>query len=281
MKNIIKLCRFKHSIKNSLIFLPLFFSGRLLETKLLVSTIISAIAFTFVCSFVYIFNDLQDIEKDRNHPTKCTRPLASGAISLQQGKTIAWIMITLGYAIIIASRLGIYAIILVSLYIVLNILYSSWLKNVRLVDIIILTSGFILRVLFGSAVTNIPISNWMYLTIFFASLFMALGKRRNELRDSDGRESRTVLKKYNYAFLDKWMYVSLSLALMCYSLWAISEYTGVIIISIPIVVFICMLYSLIVEGGSQGDPVEVILSNPSLIILGIIWGVLISCCLYL
>lgn len=166
-------------------------------------------------------------------------------------------------------------------YVILNILYSMRLKHIALVDIAILTSGFIIRIIYGSVVTEIAISDWMYLTIFSASLYMALGKRRNELRNMEGDKTRSVLKKYNYVFLDKCMYVTLTMALVFYSLWVILEYSGTLmILTIPILIFICLLYSLIVEGNSQGDPVEVILSSPVIVLLSVVWGALTGVCLY-
>lgn len=277
----IHLLRLKHSVKNALIFLPLFFGREMLSVALFFRVFLAAMAFTCACSFVYILNDLRDIEKDRKHPVKCKRPLASGAVSIKTGKQIGVIMLAGAYIILFSAKMPLYAYVWLTVYIVLNILYSFKLKNVALVDIAILTSGFVIRILYGSAVTGIVISDWMYLTIFSASLYMALGKRRNELRNSEGGQTRAVLKKYNYAFLDKCMYVALTMALVFYSLWVISEYTGTLmILSIPIVVFICLLYSLIIEGDSQGDPVEVILNSPAIVLLTAIWGILVSFCLY-
>lgn len=277
----IHLLRLKHSVKNALIFLPLFFGGGMLSAALFFRVFLATMAFTCACSFVYILNDLRDIEKDRKHPVKCKRPLASGAVSIKTGKQIGVIMLASAYIILFSAKMPLYAYVWLTVYIILNILYSFKLKNVALVDIAILTSGFVIRILYGSAVTGIMISDWMYLTIFSASLYMALGKRRNELRNSEGGQTRAVLKKYNYAFLDKCMYVALTMALVFYSLWVISEYTGTLmILSIPIVAFICLLYSLIIEGDSQGDPVEVILNSPAIVLLTAIWGILVSFCLY-
>lgn len=277
----LKLLRLKHSIKNILIFLPLFFCGKMLSTALFSRAILAAMAFTCACSFVYILNDLRDIEKDRKHPVKCKRPLASGAIPVKTGKQIGVIMLAGAYVILFAAKMPLDTYMWLTVYTILNVLYSIKLKNVALVDIAILTSGFVIRIIYGSVVTGIAISDWMYLTIFSASLYMALGKRRNELRTTEGGQTRAVLKKYNYAFLDKCMYVALTMALVFYSLWVISEYSGTLmILSVPIVIFICLLYSLIVEGDSQGDPVEVILSNPALVLLAVVWGILAGYCLY-
>lgn len=281
MRAFIKLLRLKHSVKNVLILLPLFFGGQILAVDLLIRTLFAVVSFTCACSFVYIVNDLWDIEKDRLHPVKCKRPLASGEVPVMIGIIIAVAMIFFSYIFLFIGRFCVKAWICLSIYVGMNILYSVRLKTIALVDIAILTSGFVIRIIFGSAVTGIPISDWMYLTIFAASLFMALGKRRNELKKLEGLQTRAVLKKYNYAFLDKCMYVSMALALMFYSLWTISEYPNTLMIAtIPIVVFICLLYSLIIEGESHGDPVEVILSSPMLIALSVCWMMLVGYCLY-
>ena len=140
-------------------------------------------------------------------------------------------------------------------------------------DVAILTSGFLLRVLYGAVVTEISVSNWLYLTVITLALYFSLGKRRNELQRIGGKETRTVLKFYNPEFLNKNMYMCLGLANAFYALWCMDDRTtqhyggNSLILTIPIVLFITMRYSMDIEGNSDGDPVEVLIHDRGLLIL--------------
>ena len=169
------------------------------------------------------------------------------------------------------------------LYVLLNLGYSLGLKNVVLVDIVILVSGFIIRVLFGSCVTGIPVSHLLYLTVMAMSFYLGLGKRRNEI-DKQGSKSRKVLQYYNREFLDKNMYLCLCLVIVFYSLWCIdptisSQYPN-IIWTMPFILIICMKYSLTIESGSFGDPIDVVLSDKLLIGLILGYGLVMSYFIY-
>ena len=267
MKNYLKLMRVHHYLKNVLIFLPLVFSQNLFDLTLLKKTILGFFAFSILSSIVYIVNDIQDVEKDRKHPTKCKRPIASGAVSVKEAYILAVVIavigITLNYFACGVNLLG-WGFVL--LYVGLNFAYSMGLKNLPIIDITILVSGFLIRVLYGSAVTAIEVSNWLYLTVISMSFYLGLGKRRNEL-DAQGSKSRKVLKFYNHDFLDKNMYMCLGLTIVFYSLWCVDSTTierysnSNIVWTVPLVMLICMKYSLNVEGNSDGDPVSVLLKD--------------------
>ena len=156
------------------------------------------------------------------------------------------------------------------IYFIVNIGYTLGLKNAPIVDVFLLVSGFFIRVIYGAWVTEIPISNWMYLTIMMLSFYLALGKRRGELKYVSDTSTRPVLEYYNYAFLDKFMYLSLALSVVFYSLWCVADSTVLLIgpntiWTIPLVIAICMKYSLNVEGKSDRDPVNVLLSDKILL----------------
>lgn len=166
----------------------------------------------------------------------------------------------------------------------LNILYSFWLKHIPILDVVILASGFLIRVLYGSNITNIQISNWLYLTILVFSFYMGLGKRRNEYKKM-GTNGRKVLEFYNESFLNNNMYMCMALGIVFYSLWCIDvnkASTGIfnIIWTVPIVLIICMKYSLNIENESHGDPVDVILGDKILLLLGVIYTILMFLWIY-
>lgn len=147
MKKYINLIRVKHYIKNLLIFLPIIFSQRITDTTALIRTLIAFILFCISTSIIYVINDIRDIDKDRNHPKKKTRPLASGEISIKQAiKVIIVLSIILICGMIVFFRNNVYVIVVILLYIIMNMLYSLKLKNIPILDIAILVTGFLLRV---------------------------------------------------------------------------------------------------------------------------------------
>ena len=167
----------------------------------------------------------------------------------------------------------------------MNIAYSFGLKNIPIIDILILSIGFLLRVFYGAIILSLNVSNWLYLTILSISFYLGLGKRRNEIDKS--KNSRKVLEQYNRNFLDKNMYMCLALTIMFYSLWCVdpinsSKFSGVnyLLFTVPIVMIICMKYSLNIEGDSFGDPVDVVFSDKVILTLIALYGVCLLFLLY-
>lgn len=278
----IKLIRIKHYIKNFLIFLPLIFSRNINATNILLS-ILGFISFSFASSIIYIINDIRDKEKDKNHPTKKNRPIAAGTISITNALIVATLLLIITIAILIyLSTFNKFISIYIITYILINIMYSFGLKNIPLLDVFILALGFLIRVLYGGALINVEVSNWLFLTVLSISFYLGLGKRRNELmaQEKTGNNTRSVLKYYNKEFLDKNMYMCLSMTIIFYSLWCQDLSSDYIMWTIPIVLLICMKYSLNIESNSSGDPVEVLLKDKILILLVGIYAIAILLTLY-
>ena len=269
--------RVKHYIKNLLVFVPLFFGGAMFYRGKMTDALMGFITFSLLSSSIYVFNDYIDIDKDRKHPTKKNRPLASGMIKPQMAiiMMIILLLCVLGMSVLIGNLQG---FLLLMLYFLLNIAYSLELKKKPIIDIVILSSGFIIRVFYGGAITGISISKWLYLVIITGSLYMSLGKRRNELRNQT--ETREVLQYYSESFLDKNMYVSLALANVFYSLWTLEMPNSVITWTIPVFIVILMCYSLDAERDPDGDPVEIILHDRFLICLLVAYAVCLFVLLY-
>lgn len=278
----IKLIRIKHYIKNFLIFLPLIFSRNINATNILLS-ILGFISFSFASSIIYIINDIRDKEKDKNHPTKKNRPIAAGTISITNALIVATLLLIITIAILIyLSTFNKFISIYIITYILINIMYSFGLKNIALLDVFILALGFLIRVLYGGALINVEVSNWLFLTVLSISFYLGLGKRRNELiaQEKTGNTTRSVLKYYNKEFLDKNMYMCLSMTIIFYSLWCQDLNSDYIMWTIPIVLLICMKYSLNIESNSSGDPVEVLLKDKILMLLVGIYAIAILLTLY-
>jgi len=282
MKEYLKLFRVKHYIKNLLVFFPLLFSRKLFSLPDLIVTFTGFWAFSFTASIIYIINDINDVENDRRHPTKCNRPIASGKISLHKAKVAIFLL----GAIVIFLNAGASETLaaggILIAYLCCNIAYSRGLKNFALLDVFLLTLGYILRIYYGAILTHTEVSSWLYMTVLSMSFFLGFGKRRNELK-KQGNESRKVLKLYNWAFLDKIMYMCLGITIVFYSLWCERMATGsnyVLLFTIPLVFLICMRYSMDIEGESDGDPIEVLTRDYVLIALAFLYAVLIVFALY-
>lgn len=289
MKQYLKLIRVKHWLKNGLVFLPLFFSMNSCNIQYLSLCFLAFVIFSLSSSVVYVLNDMADVEKDKLHPIKKNRPLASGAISMAQAKIVIVIL-----CILIAFMMGLlywndpnfFIILIPIVYIILNLLYSKWLKHISIIDVVILVSGFVLRVMYGGVVVDVVVSKYLYLMIIFGSFYLGFGKRRNEMI-KNGKKSRKVLEAYNQAFLDKNMYVCLALAIVSYSLWCVDPMTiartghDYLFWTIPILMVILQLYSLNIEGSSHGDPIEVVLSDKRLLVVIVLYIFVMTGLLYL
>lgn len=284
MRRYLKLMRVKHYIKNILIFFPIIFSGQIMVPAVLVEGIILFLGFSALSSTVYIMNDIKDVDKDRLHPEKCKRPIASGEISAKKGKCIAFFCVIAAICcqLFVGMANGIGWLILGG-YFLINFLYSvvGW-KNIPLVDVCILTAGFVLRVFYGAVNLGIIISPWLYLVIFTGALFMGFGKRRNELLQC-GNETRAVLAMYSGDFLDKSMNSCMTLSIAFYTLWCMekdADINGFLLLSVPVLVFVLLKYSLDTETNSDGDPVNVILGDKILILLVVLLGCILMWNLY-
>ena len=286
MKHYLKLMRVHHYIKNFLVFAALVCSGQLFHLEKLASGISGFIAFCMTSSVVYIINDIRDQEKDRKHPTKCKRPIAAGTVSVKGAWVLAAVLLLIA-VVCNGIAFDLTATSLLVLYLILNLAYSFGLKNIPIVDITILVAGFLIRILYGALVTEITISNWLYLTVIALSFYFALGKRRNELKHISEGQTRQVLKAYPINFLDKSMGMCLTLANVFYALWSMDENTtslynsDSLVFTVPIVLLITMKYSLDIEGESDGDPVEVLLHDKVLLVLCVLYLAIMFLILYI
>lgn len=286
MKSVLKLLRVKHYIKNLLILLPAFLVGELLNPLIFFKNICGVIIFSCLASVVYIINDIRDVEADRQHPTKCQRPIASGAVSISQSCLLIGVLVFLALLISICSDDFSGMIHIPILYLILNILYSFGLKNYPLVDVFILMLGYLLRLVYGGELTNCGVSSWMFLTMMSVSFFMGFGKRRGELREY-GDGSRKNLKQYTESFLNQSMIISCTLAVVFYAMTCTDTdssvaQTGVDLLwSVPGIVIILFRYlMLILSGENDGDPITVITADKPLLCMGIGFSLILFILLY-
>ena len=222
MKEIIKLIRVKHWVKNFFIFTPAFFSGQLYFRSTMTDVLLGFFSFCFVASAIYVINDFADIEKDRLHPEKCKRPLASGKIKPPLAFIICAILFVSGVAIaFVTSRWYLYILLF---YFVMNIAYSFRLKQIAILDVTLIAVGFLLRVVAGGILAQVEVSKWLFLMTFLLSMILALAKRRDEFIILQHRGSlRKSIRGYNLTFIDISMGFLATVTFVCYIMYTISE----------------------------------------------------------
>ena len=272
--------RVKNYIKNFLIGVPFIFSGDFFNIDCsYIELLLGFIAFCLITSVVYIINDIVDIEKDKLHPTKCKRPIASKQITEKRGLIIA---IILGLTAIVSLILlgNIVALALLLLYLMLNIIYSLILKKYPIIDIAVLSLFFIIRIYYGAALVDVEVSSYLYLTVMSVALMMGTDKRKNEKKYS--AECRESLELYTHDCLTKLAYSFMVMSIIFYSLWVLSDVNiflnnDIMLISIFFVTIILTYYQYIIEQREEGNPVDIVLVNPLLLCLIFMYSILIIC----
>lgn len=287
MRDIFKLIRPNHYIKNILVLFPVFFAGFFFKPEFILIYLPGFLSFCFASSAIYVYNDIADIENDRNHPLKKNRPLASGRVSIKKAQVLGVVMLSFSifFNFLASKNANILSMVFLSFYIGIFLFYSFKGKNIPIIDISIIAFGFIIRLVYGGIITSVNISGWLYLTIVSISFYFALGKRRNELLKSS-QVSRPVLKFYSKDFLDKNMYLCLALSIVFYSLWTVDPITinkvgGTHLFwTVPFVIIISMKYNHILESDSFGDPVDIFTHSKLLQLLIAVYAITVIVILY-
>lgn len=281
-----RLLRISHWIKNIFVFVPILFAKQLLVWDLLSEVMLAFAAFSFTSSLVYVFNDLIDADFDRQHPVKKNRPIANGKIKPAKAKVLIGVLalVVLGFA----SQLNLEFNLALSTYLLINILYTLKLKDVIILDLFCIASGFMLRVLAGAFVIDVYISKWLILTTMFLALYLAVMKRRSELAaQNNENETRFVLKDYSERFIDQISAITSGGLIICYALYSVSERTvnafdsDFIVFTTIFVVFGVFRYMFLVINKSKGEnPTEVMLTDIPMISNTILYVLVIILIIY-
>ncbi|MBP3738583.1 MAG: UbiA prenyltransferase family protein [Muribaculaceae bacterium] len=221
---IIQLLRPRQWVKNAFVFLPLFFDKKLTDIGVLTLTLVCAIVFSLAASAVYCLNDIMDREADAAHPVKCRRPIASGAVSTSAGWT-AMAICLIGAVALTAALLPASVLWILLAYLALNILYSTWLKHVALVDVLIVSCFYVMRVVAGAAAGDIEPSQWIVVMTFLLALFLVLGKRRDDvmLQADGGRVVRRGAAGYNLDFINMALTMVATITIVAYMIYTMSD----------------------------------------------------------
>jgi decaprenyl-phosphate phosphoribosyltransferase len=224
----IRLIRVYQWIKNTFVFLPLFFAGKMLsDPEALIALGGIFICFSLVASSIYILNDYMDRESDRQHPEKSLRPLASGEVSPTEGLILFALLMSVGMSG--AWLLDTHAAIIIGIYFVMNVLYSIKLKHVPILDISIIATGFLLRILAGGFVADVELSRWIIVMTFLLALFMGIAKRREDvlLFNASGNKARKSIDGYNLDFINISLGLMSAVIIVAYLMYTMAEDTGV------------------------------------------------------
>lgn len=260
---IIELMRPKQWIKNFFVFAAAIFSGNIFNINILEINILTFILFCLASSSVYVLNDIVDIEKDRCHPQKKNRPLPSGKVSR---KTAAIVDVILLCIVIFSSikHVSNKLMLVLLIYIIINIFYCFKLKNIVIIDVMIISFGFLLRVKGGSYATNVDVSPWLFLCTILLSLFLALNKRKSEittLKDKSGSH-RKILEEYSTDLIDKMLSIVTPSILISYCLYTFSSIQSkTMIYTIPFVLYGIFRYQYLMEKQNIGGKPEDVFGN--------------------
>ena len=264
--------------KNVFVLAPLVFARQLDEPRVLGRALVAFAAFSLVASAVYLFNDIRDREEDSHHPRKRDRPIAAGRLPVSVAVTAATLLAAAALAMGLALG-GAFVAILVA-YLVTNLAYSMRLKRVVILDVMVLSVGFVLRVMAGGVAVGVEVSAWLILCTSFLALFLAFSKRRHELMllADDAAEQRQVLTHYSPAFLDQMINVVTAGTVIAYAVWAISPETVEkfdtrdLIYTMPFVLFGIFRYLyLIYQRSSERNPTEAILGDKPFLVNILLW----------
>jgi 4-hydroxybenzoate polyprenyltransferase len=275
----------KQWTKNLLLFVGLVFTYNLRNGPMLATTVAAFAVFCALSSAGYLWNDVRDAEADRRHPAKKLRPIASGRLPV--GLAVGLAMGLAAVGLVAAFGLGSSFGIVASLYLLLTIAYSLWLKHLVLIDVFGISAGFVLRAVGGAVVIGVPVSPWLYVCTVLGSLFLALGKRRHELELLTGAAGghRRNLQQYSVELVDQLLLIVASAMIMAYSLYTFSAEhlprDSSMMLTIPVVVYGIFRYLYLVRIKRQGGaPEDMLLSDPGLLGTVVGWVLLSVTILY-
>ena len=285
LRGLVTALRPKQWTKNGLLLVALAFTANIHRPELLAVALAAVAVFCLLSSAGYLVNDALDIEADRQHPTKCRRPIAAGLVPVPValGLAILLALVGLSGAVALNPRFGVLALA----YVILTATYSRWLKHLVLLDLFGIAAGFVIRAVAGAVVINVPISPWLYIATMLGALLIGLGKRRSELQALGGRaaEHRKNLQTYTVDLIDQLMLIVSSAALVTYALYTFSAENmpkdHSMMLTVPVVLYGLFRYLMLARNGAVGAPEEVLLRDGALRVTVLVWGVLAVGILYL
>ena len=281
IRHIIKVARPTHWIKNIFVFLPIFFGGALLNTTEVVAAALTFMSFSLAASAIYCLNDIIDVDADRAHPVKCKRPIASGAITIPQAYGMMTVSLLISIVLMFLLPEGhAKSILVIIAYFVINVAYCLRLKEYAIIDVCIIASGFVLRILAGGYATGVHLSKWIVLMTFLLTLFLAFAKRRDDVlrMNTTGRAPRKNTSRYNLTFINQAITITGSVMVVCYVMYTVSPEIiaqfatdKLYLTSILVILAILRYLQISVVDEKSGDPVKVALSDCATQLILLAW----------
>lgn len=265
--------------KQSILLLGLVFSENLFNPAAVTNATLGVIAFCAIAGVTYINNDILDIEEDRNHPQKKHRPIASGQVPISVAITFAFLLFSGG--LVISWYLGGLFLLVVLTYLVQNVFYSVFMKEIVIVDVIIIAIGFVLRAIAGVVAIDVYLSPWLVVCTFLGALMLAFGKRRHEIvATDDPAASRSTLSEYTEEMLNQFLVIALSALIVSYSLYTFYDGGMWMMTTLPFAVFAAFRYHFLIHTSRLGSNPQFLLSDRPFLINLVIWGLLAITVLY-
>ena len=278
--------RIRQWTKNTILFAAMIFSNHAFEIGYLVRTAMAFLLFSLAAGAVYTFNDILDLEQDRRHPVKRNRPIASGRLSVKAGWMIVslLIMTSLPLSFAFDTNFGIAVLV----YVVVQLAYSRYLKYIVILDVFVISFGFLLRVIAGALVIHVVISNWILVCTMLLALFLALSKRRHELTllEDNADTHREILREYSPYLLDQMIGIVTSATLVAYMIFTLSNETTAkfgneMVLTVPFVLYGIFRYLYLVHRKKAGgQPEEVLLADTPLQLTIIGYGIVAMLVIY-
>ena len=281
IRHIIKVARPTHWIKNIFVFLPIFFGGALLNTTEVVAAALIFMSFSLAASAIYCLNDIIDVDADRAHPVKCKRPIASGTITIPQAYGMMTVSLLISIVLMFLLPEGhAKSILVIIAYFVINVAYCLRLKEYAIIDVCIIASGFVLRILAGGYATGVHLSKWIVLMTFLLTLFLAFAKRRDDVlrMNTTGRAPRKNTSRYNLTFINQAITITGSVMVVCYVMYTVSPEIiaqfatdKLYLTSILVILAILRYLQISIVDEKSGDPVKVALSDRATQLILLAW----------
>ena len=269
---LIKLMRPSHWVKNLFVFLPVFFGHQMTNPDALLAAAIACAAFCLAASAVYCLNDIIDVEADRRHPVKRKRPIASGSVSVVSAYIVmtALAMASIAIPLLLDAPVCYTTMAVIAAYLVMDMAYCLRLKQYAIIDICLLSLGFVLRILAGGTATGIVISHWLVMMTFLLTLFLGIAKRRDDVlrMNATGIPTRQNTTRYNLTFVNNALNITGAVMLVCYIMYTVSaeviENFGnpyLYLTTIFVILGLLRYIQLAVVDERTGDPTKVLLHD--------------------
>ena len=291
INHIIEVARTTHWLKNIFVILPVFFGGAILNTTQAISAALTFMSFSLAASAIYCLNDIIDVDADRAHNVKRHRPIASGAITIPQAYGMMTISLLASIVLMLLLPEGqANTITVIITYFLLNVAYCLKLKEYAIIDVCIVASGFVLRILAGGFATGVQLSKWIVLMTFLLTLFLAFAKRRDDVlkMNETGRAPRKNTSRYNLTFINQAITITGTVMLVCYIMYTVSPEIiaqfgtdKLYLTSILVILALLRYLQIAVVDEKSGDPVKVVLSDRATQFILMAWVLFFLVLIYL